>query len=220
MKYAEYGWSASTVSHMHAYFMKQILGLAAAVPVGGRVLDVGCGNGSTVGLLSHLGLRVTGIDMSVEGISLARECHPSAQFFIASAEGPSLPPEIADQEFDLVVSTEVVEHLYQPRAFARLCFGALRPGGTLVCTTPYHGYAKNLCLSLLNRWDAHANPLWDGGHIKFWSKRTLSALLKDAGFTCIRITGVGRVPFLRMTMIAVAQKPITGAGGSHARASI
>jgi 2-polyprenyl-3-methyl-5-hydroxy-6-metoxy-1,4-benzoquinol methylase len=101
----------------------------------------------------------------------------------------------------------VVEHLYAPREWARGCFAALKPGGHLICTTPYHGYFKNLVLSLLGRWDSHANPLWDGGHIKLWSRRTLSALLTEAGFTNLEFRGAGRVPGLWMTMVVKAEKP-------------
>jgi 2-polyprenyl-3-methyl-5-hydroxy-6-metoxy-1,4-benzoquinol methylase len=74
--------------------------------------------------------------------------------------------------FDLVISTEVVEHLYAPRSYAAGCFEALRPGGRFICSTPYHGFIKNLALAMLNKWDSHASPLWDGGHIKLWSRKT------------------------------------------------
>jgi 2-polyprenyl-6-hydroxyphenyl methylase/3-demethylubiquinone-9 3-methyltransferase len=109
--------------------------------------------------------------------------------------------------FDFVVSTEVVEHLYDPRSWARGCFDALKPGGALICSTPYHGYLKNLALSIMGHWETHANPLWDGGHIKLWSRATLSALLIEAGFTNIEFKGVGRVPWLWMTMVIKATRP-------------
>ncbi len=108
--------------------------------------------------------------------------------------------------FDIVVSTEVVEHLYSPREWAAGCHAALRPGGKLICTTPYQGYLKNLLISFVGGWDKHANPLWDGGHIKLWSRATLTALLREARFEKIEIRGVGRAPALRMTMVARAVK--------------
>jgi hypothetical protein len=48
--------------------------------------------------------------------------------------------------------------------------------------------------------------LWHGGHIKFWSRATLSQLLRDNGFTVIDFSGVGRVPYLWKSMVLVAQK--------------
>jgi hypothetical protein len=83
----------------------------------------------------------------------------------------------------------------------------LRSCGYLIISTPYHGYLKNLILALTNRWDAHPNPFWDGGHIKFWSRKTLSQLLNETGFRIVRFIGAGRLPFLWKSMIVVAQKP-------------
>jgi 2-polyprenyl-3-methyl-5-hydroxy-6-metoxy-1,4-benzoquinol methylase len=112
-----------------------------------------------------------------------------------------------ENPFDLVVSTEVVEHLYAPRDYTRGCFEALKPGGRFICTTPYHGYLKNLAIALAGKWDAHADPLWDGGHIKLWSRNTLSRLLQEAGFRNLQFQGVGRVPGLWMTMVMCGDKP-------------
>jgi hypothetical protein len=83
----------------------------------------------------------------------------------------------------------------------------LRPGGRFICSTPYHGYLKNLALALCNRWDQHANPLWRGGHIKFWSRKTLSQLLTDVGFVNLRFSGAGRISYLWMTMLMAADRP-------------
>jgi 2-polyprenyl-3-methyl-5-hydroxy-6-metoxy-1,4-benzoquinol methylase len=117
--------------------------------------------------------------------------------------------ELGAEPFDLVVSTEVIEHLYAPRAYATAAFQALRPGGRFVCSTPYHGYIKNLALGILNRWDTHMDPLWDGGHIKCWSRQTLSTLLAETGFVKVQFRGVGRVPALWMTMVMSGDKPAT-----------
>lgn len=84
--------------------------------------------------------------------------------------------------------------------------GALKPNGLLVLSTPYHGYLKNLALSVLDAWDTHHTPLWHGGHIKFWSRRTLGQLLSENGFETIGFSGVGRLPYLWKSMILVARK--------------
>lgn len=49
---------------------------------------------------------------------------------------------------------------------------SLNDKGDIIISTPYHGYLKNLTLSLLNKWDSHMSPLWHRGHIKLWSKKT------------------------------------------------
>lgn len=55
--------------------------------------------------------------------------------------------------------------------------------------------------------DAHFTALWDHGHIKFWSIRTLGELLREAGFVNLRFERVGRVPALAKALIAIARKP-------------
>ena len=74
-------------------------------------------------------------------------------------------------------------------------------------STPYHGYWKNLALALTGKMDSHFTALWDHGHVKFWSIRTLGELLAEAGFVNVRFERIGRVPALAKSMIAIAQKP-------------
>jgi 2-polyprenyl-6-hydroxyphenyl methylase/3-demethylubiquinone-9 3-methyltransferase len=81
------------------------------------------------------------------------------------------------------------------------CRRALKPGGALILSTPYHGYWKNLALAVTGKLDDHFTALWDGGHIKFWSRGTLAQLLEEAGFRVERFVGVGRLPFLWKSMI-------------------
>lgn len=204
--YSEYGFHTDEPSHMHQHFLPVVLRAVEEVGQELRVLDVGCGNGATCGALLRMGCEVVGIDPSHEGIAIAREAHPEARFEQLTADGELLVT-LEETPFDVVVSTEVIEHLYAPRKWARSCFGALRPGGRLICSTPYHGYLKNLVISALGRWDRHVDPLWDGGHIKMWSRRTLTRLLEEAGFVDLSFQGCGRIPFLWMTMVISADKP-------------
>ena len=102
----------------------------------------------------------------------------------------------------------MIEHLYEPRKFVAGCYAALKPGGRFIVSTPYHGYLKNLSIALLNGCDQHANPLGDGGHIKFWSRRTLSALLRGFGFCNLQFRGAGRLPLLWKSMVMAADRPL------------
>ena len=206
MEYRDFGFADANASHMHAYFMPLLFELGGKLKRGMRVLDVGCGNGYTAGQFLDRGCEVVGIDLSEEGIALARASYPGARFEILPADDDLLA-NLGCQHFDLVVSTEVVEHLYAPRAYVAGCFKALRPGGCLVLSTPYHGYLKNLALAVAGKWNRHADPLWDGGHIKLWSRRSLSRLLTDAGFIDLQFRGAGRLPGLWMTMLMSGTRP-------------
>lgn len=170
-----------------------------------RVFEVGCGNGSVANWMASRGIEVSGIDFSESGIAQARRAYPELQLAVGSAYDDL--SKVFGQ-FPVVISLEVIEHLYFPRRFARSVFDLLEPGGTAFISTPFHGYLKNLALALTGRMDAHFTALWDGGHIKFFSEQTLGALLREAGFGTIRFLRVGRVAPLAKSMVAIASKPV------------
>jgi len=200
MHVENYGWEAETPESSN-YINPAIL--AVARKVGAKtVLDAGCGNGELCGLLAKNGLDAMGVDADSLGVAIANQRFPGIRFETGLFGNP--PPRTG---FDLVVSTEVVEHLYSPHELPRFAFDALRPGGTFAISTPYHGYLKNMMLSVTDHWDAHHTAGWHGGHIKFWSRKTLSTLLNKAGFEVIDFVGVGRLPYLWKSMILVARKP-------------
>lgn len=189
--------------HSHGYLSSAVLQVLRDHPVR-TVLDIGCGNGVLAKDLADHGLAVTGMDPSESGIENARRLLPDARFYCL--EVGTDPARIQEADFDAVVSTEVIEHLLLPRQLLRLASAKLRPGGLLLLTTPYHGYLKNLVLSLFNRWDSHHSPQWDGGHVKFWSRRTLAALLQSENFHVVGFAGLGRVPYFWKSMLLVARK--------------
>jgi len=170
-----------------------------------RVLDLGCGNGSVTASLAALGHDVMGVDISEEGIERAKKAYPHLKFAVASVYDSDLI-ERAGGEFDAVVSLEVIEHLYYPRRLFEQAHRLLHKGGLLVVSTPYHGYWKNLALSLVDGWDPHFGVTWDGGHIKFFSVKALTVMAGEAGFLHIRWQGVGRLPWLWKSTILVAEK--------------
>jgi 2-polyprenyl-3-methyl-5-hydroxy-6-metoxy-1,4-benzoquinol methylase len=187
------------------YLWKHVVAtMRREVREGARVFEVGCGNGAAAEMLAGLGYDVTGVDPSESGIRIATANPGKAKLAVGNAYD-----DLAGQygQFAAVVSLEVVEHCFWPRKFASTVFELLQPGGIAIISTPYHGYAKNLALALLNKFDAHWGPLWDGGHIKFWSEKTLGALLTEAGFTPVTFIRAGRIPPLAKSMIAVVRKP-------------
>ena len=171
---------------------------------GASIIDVGCGNGAISKMLADLNYRVVGVDPSESGISVATS-HPTRVNFYTRSTYDSLAQEFG--KFDAVVSLEVVEHCFSPQNFAQSVYELLSPGGVAIISTPFHGYWKNLALAVTGKFDRHWNPLWEGGHIKFWSEATLRVLLRETGFVQIEFERVGRIPPFAKSMIAIARKP-------------
>jgi ubiquinone biosynthesis O-methyltransferase len=194
----------SAPAHTAAYLERPLLSELASL-AGVKVLDIGCGNGAVSASLADKGADVTGVDLSESGIALARAQHPNVRWETASVY-TDLRARLGSS-FDVVISLEVIEHLFEPRLFLRRAFEALRPGGRIVLSTPYHGYLKNVALALSGQLDAHFTVLWDGGHIKFFSWRTLRALLEEAGFVDLRFRGAGRLPWLWKSMVVSGVRP-------------
>ena len=202
-----YGWDSGEASLTGDYLTPTVEAILRKA--GARdVLDAGCGNGALCDHLHRAGFNIVGIDADVEGIPVARRVFPDVRFDVFDFKNPASGLALAgDGLVDAVVSTEVVEHLYAPHELARFAFEALRPGGSFIISTPYHGYFKNIALSLINAMDKHYTALWHGGHIKFWSRQTLSTLLTEAGFEVTGFTGTGRLPYLWKSMVLTARKP-------------
>ncbi len=198
---ADYRYRDSEPTWSSAYLWPVVRGVIAGREWSDRrAFEVGCGNGSTANWLSAQGFSVSGVDPSESGIGIARAAFPHLDLAVGSAYD-----DLAGLygRFPLVLGLEVIEHCFEPRRFARSVFELLEPGGVGIVSTPYHGYLKNLAISLAGKWDHHFTALWDGGHIKFFSRSTLYTVLSEAGFQDIRFIRAGRIPALAKSLVAV-----------------
>jgi len=202
-EYKDYGYTNNEPSHTFFYLNDALLSMLNK-DANRCILDLGCGNGHLVSYLVKQGYDAYGTDASENGIAIAKKEYPE-RFFVQDLSTDQLPNELQKLKFDTLVSTEVIEHLYNPEGFIEFCKNALQKNGELIISTPYHGYWKNLMLAVFDKWDSHHDPTWHGGHIKFWSRRTLSRLLTDKGFVATEFKGCGRAPYFWKSMIIKAK---------------
>lgn len=202
---AEYGYNNSKQCFMHEYLMKAIEKALSRISYNSKstynfkVLDAGCGNGYVAGCLLKKGFQVAGFDISVTGVEQARIAHPEAKFEVMSVYDDI---EVCfGNNWDIIISCEVIEHLNDPRRFILNLKNALKPGGLLILTTVYHGYLKNLLLALTGKMDQHFTVLWDCGHIKFWSCKTIRVILEEQHFSDLKFHNTGSLPFLWKSMV-------------------
>ena len=203
---AEYKWQNADTNCSHEYLLPTVFDIINTLGLKGsnrQIFDLGCGNGSVAACLSERDYDVTGVDPSSEGIEQARRAYPHLKLFQGSAYD-DLATEYG--EFPVVLSLEVVEHVYHPRKYATCIYSLLQEGGVAIVSTPYHSYWKNVAMAVTGKMDSHFTALSDYGHIKFWSIKTLRELLLEAGFVSVEFRRVGRIPVLAKSMIAIAKK--------------
>jgi len=205
---ASYRYGDAQGTHAHAYLLPALEKILSRYfqQTGRprRVFDLGCGNGSVGYRLSELGYAVSGVDPSTEGIALANRHFPDLDLHIGSAYD-----ELQERfgSFSAVYSLEVVEHVYDPRRYAATLYSLVESGGLAVISTPYHGWLKNLAIVATGKFDHHFDPLWDNGHIKFWSNAKLRVLMEGAGFEAVEFCRVGRIAALAKSVVVCARKP-------------
>lgn len=178
--------------------MREVFGDREAAAV--RVLDVGCGNGSHLALpLAQEGFQVTGIDTDKHSIeharSLAKDLR-SAEFLVGQAEQLS-----ATELFDVVILSEVLEHLKEPQALLSASVSQMAEAGLLIVTVP-NGYGEFEIDSWLFRM-LHLQFLVDklvqntttvmsttdnqeSGHVQFFTRRRLRKLFAQNNLRVFR----------------------------------
>jgi 2-polyprenyl-3-methyl-5-hydroxy-6-metoxy-1,4-benzoquinol methylase len=201
---AEFVWTADGRGHYQEYLIRS-LDLLLPQTKELTILDAGCGNGIMTAYMSSRGHRARGFDQSTTGIAIARETFPRTQFDLKSIYDDY---RTLHAEVDVVTSFEVIEHLTRPAEMLARAYEVLKPGGALILSTPYHGYLKNLAISLFDGWDKHFESHRDCGHIKFFSQKTLSNLLNECGFKELKFVNAGRTWGLWKSMVVRAVKPI------------
>ncbi|HUQ31043.1 MAG TPA: methyltransferase domain-containing protein [Pyrinomonadaceae bacterium] len=164
-----------------------------------RVLDVGCGNGSELALpLARCGFQVTGIDIDAASIEHARQLAAD----LANAEFICLDvAELKAKAFDIVILSEVLEHLTEPRTLLSNSVRHLSEGGVIIVTVP-NGYGEFELDSKLFRLfrlqrvvDAlaknsgetlAATDNHESGHVQSFTRRRLRRLFRECSLSVFR----------------------------------
>lgn len=152
----------------------------------GVVLDAGCGMGRHLRFLAKQpNLKIVGIDKNTGALREALtslETMPDAlstDYMVLEADINKLP--FADQSFDCVICSEVLEHIPDHVGAVRELLRILKPEGTFVVSVPRF-YSEKICWLI-------SHEYWhsEGGHIRIYRKNDLRKMLLKEGFQCWKI---------------------------------
>jgi SAM-dependent methyltransferase len=152
-----------------------------------RVLDVGCGTGGTMTLMPP-GWRRVGVDFASEAISFARS---RGERDLARATAERLPFE--SECFDSVFALDVIEHCDDDAAAIAEVARVLRPGGTLILTTP----------AFMFLWSEHDQVVH---HRRRYRRAALHQLITNAGFSVKRLTYFNALLFAPIAAVRFAKR--------------
>jgi SAM-dependent methyltransferase len=190
-RYYEDYWSESGFNPVRPVNARLHNVLARHLPQRGELLDLGCGDGRTLGLwLRDRVSRYIGVDVSETAVARARSLGLDAR----TIQDASVLP-FDDASFDAVVSIEVLEHLFAPHEAAAEVHRVLQPGGVFVATVPnvaYWCWRRDLALhGIWNPYgdDQSIDAPWRDPHLRFFTPSTLERMLVRAGFGSVEVGG-------------------------------
>ena len=169
----------------------------AGIEPSDRVLDLGCGAGDLTADLRPAAGSIVGVDVAEAALRRARARHPDLTFLLAGIDG-ELP--LQDNAFDVVWSSEVIEHVADTARWMSEVRRVLRPGGRLLLTTPSHGRLK-LAVEGLER---YSEPL--GDHLHLYTAGSLRGLLAEFDFVQVEVRAAGGWPLWRRLLLASAAR--------------
>lgn len=169
---------------LHEFAFEQFRRHAAP---GASVLELAAGSGAMSRRLADAGYRVTATDYVRENFRL----HGAIPFFTCDLNQNFSDGRAASE--DHICALEIIEHLENPRHFARQCFQLLKPGGTLLLSTPNLDTAASIAMFMRDlsfQWFAEDDYARDG-HITPLSQWQLQKCHTEAGFTRVWEGSVG-----------------------------
>jgi SAM-dependent methyltransferase len=168
----------------------------AAVPAAARILDVGCGDGFATSVVARRngGHHFVGLDWSAPSLAQA-----AGRGLAVLRAGLDAPLPVRSGSVDVVIMSEVIEHLVDTDSAVEEAYRVLRPGGSLLLSTPNLAawYNRGLLalgiqpvfseVSLRSVFGRPGNQV--AGHLHMFTRRALVEFLAAYGLECVRVAG-------------------------------
>jgi 2-polyprenyl-3-methyl-5-hydroxy-6-metoxy-1,4-benzoquinol methylase len=143
------------------------------------VLELGCSAGRMTRVMQEMGISVTAVE--VDSDAAAEAAGAAEATLVLDLEVPDALAQLGDQQYDLVIAADVLEHLRHPAACLAQAVPLLRPDGRLIVSIPNVAHGDLRLALLEGRFEYTDIGLLDRTHISFFTHERLSAFLAEAG---------------------------------------
>lgn len=172
--------------------------IVAVEGTGESVIDIGCGDGSLLYQFRNRFSHLVGLEYSAERLRQAEANLASLNFTPVQGSAENIS-QLADNSVDRIISADVIEHIPDVYAASNEMYRVLKPSGCLVINTPNIAFIKKRLVLALGRFPSTSQPneglgsdvLFDGGHLHYFTYRSLRLVLERAGFQMVRPMGFG-----------------------------
>lgn len=152
-----------------------------------NILDIGCGGGLVSESLAQMDMQVTGIDADANAIDVARNHAKASELDIAYICGDA---QDLDEQYDVVVALEVIEHVRDIEEFIDVCINRLKPNGLLIMST-LNRTPKSYALGIVAaehilRWVPRGTHTWS----KFVKPSEIASHARKHNLTPYDVTGL------------------------------
>lgn len=147
-----------------------------------KILDTGCADGTFGAKLTKQGATVYGVDISPLATKIAKKKLKDA--FVVDLNNQKLP--FSAKYFDLIIVSEVIEHLFNPKNLLLEVKRVLKDNGRVILTTPNFLYWGNRIKYLFGNFKYEKSGVFDESHVHFYTYTSLKAELQESGFKIIR----------------------------------
>lgn len=177
-------------------------GCVRFAPPGERVLDVGCGSGKLLYNLRHKFEELCGIEFSEARVGIAAA---ALEGLNSDVRQGNIEGRLAwdDGSFDVIVLSDVIEHVVNLWAAMEEITRLLKPGGHVVMSTPNIACLRARISLLMGVFPASKSQegfalrtegeLHDGGHLHYFTYKMLDRLFERYGYSEVKRFGVGRL---------------------------
>lgn len=181
-KYYDKKYKFYTISDKRSSRIIELTGLIK----GKEILDVGCGVGKLGKKFKDFGNEVFGVDISANAIRKSRKLLDGA--FVVDLLSDKLP--FSNHKFDLVICSEVIEHLTDSINLLKEVRRVMKRNGVLILTTPNIVYWGHRITFLRGKFEYQEEGPFDEGHVHFYNYDTLKEQLCHSGYEIIKHNNV------------------------------